>query len=248
MAKKYWPDRDALGGQIRTIGPSVGGNDGLLLEVVGIARTAKYHNLSEEAIPFLYFPMRENFVGGTLLAVTATDAPSFASMVRREWEAMEPNVPLYDVSTMSQSVRHDVLVMERLTAQIMSAVASIGLILSVLGLYAMTAYSVSQRTHEIGIRMALGAAAWQIQRPILARGALLGTAGTAVGIVLVLLLQSILNVFFRPAGNSAAPDPFSPLVYVAVIVLALSVTLLAAYLPARRASRVDPNIALHCDN
>ena len=247
MARKYWPNRDPLGGQIKTVGPSLGDNEALTLEVVGIARTAKYHNLSEEPTPFLYFPMKESFAGGTMLAVTTTDPASFASTIRREWQAMEPDTPLYDISTMSQSVRHDVLVFERLTAQIMTAVASIGLILSVLGLYAMIAYAASQRTHEIGIRMAIGGTRKQIQRLILAQGARLGSFGIVAGVGAAVLMQSMLGVFFKPT-NSSAPDPFSPFIYFAVIALSLTVTLLAAYVPARRASIVDPNIALRCDN
>lgn len=247
MAAKFWPGRDPLGGQIKTIGSSLGGNEGLTLEVVGIARMAKYHNLSEAPAPFLYFPMQEDFVGGTVIAVTATDAALFASTLRHDWQRVEPNTPLYDVSTMEQRVRRDVLVFERLTAQIMTAVAAIGLILSVLGLYAMIAHSVSQRTRELAIRMAVGAAPGQIRRLILAQGAKLGAFGTTAGGAVALLVESKLDVFFRPL-NSSAPDPFSLFVYLAVIALCLTVTLLAAYLPARRASMMNPNTALRFDN
>jgi len=111
----------------------------------------------------------------------------------------------------------------------------------------MIAYAASQRTHEIGIRMAIGGTPKQIQRLILAQGARLGSFGIVAGVGAAVLMQSMLGVFFKPT-NSSAPDPFSPFIYFAVIALSLTVTLLAAYVPARRASIVDPNIALRCDN
>jgi predicted permease len=244
MAQKYWPDRDALGGRIKTVGASLAGGHALSLEVVGIARTARYHSLSEAPTPFLYLPLKQTAGSiATLFAVTDADPVSFAATLRREFNAFESNDGMYKVDTMSRHIRHGALVIERLTAQIMTGVSVIGLLLSVIGLYAIVAYSISRRTHEIGIRMAIGATSAGVLRQVLAEGMKLSVAGIVFGVTIAAAVNSLLGVFFQPA-DSSHPDPNSPLVYVAVVLVSLGVTGFACFLPARRASMVDPNVAL----
>ena len=190
--------------------------------------------------------MRDSSPVGVLFVATDTDPAAFAPELRREWQALAPNTAIYDVSTMAHHVRHEALVFDRLSAQIMSGVGLMGLVLSVLGLYSILAYSVSRRSHEIGIRIAIGATAGNILRSVLGDGLRLSVVGTAAGIVLSYALRSVFGVFFTPASSSS-PDPYSPLVYVAVAGVALAVTILACYLPARRASTVDPNVTLRCE-
>jgi ABC-type antimicrobial peptide transport system permease subunit len=129
----------------------------------------------------------------------------------------------------------------RLVAQVITAVGVVGLGLSVLGLYAVIAYSVSQRTHEIGIRMAIGASSLQVLGMVLRQGLLLSAAGIGIGLLLTLALSSALGEMLNGV------NPRDPGVYAAATAVLLAVTLFATYLPARRASRVDPQAALRAD-
>jgi putative ABC transport system permease protein len=129
----------------------------------------------------------------------------------------------------------------------MTGVSVVGLILSVLGLYGVIGYSVSQRSHEIGIRIAVGATKRDVTRLILAEGVKLSLTGIAAGAILSMVLKSLFDVYFRYV-NSSGSISSNALVYASVIILSLAITLLACYMPARRASMVDPNVALRCDN
>jgi putative ABC transport system permease protein len=198
-------------------------------------------------MPFLYLPFSETAPAVTTLFVVTDENPAaFGSTLRSQFKGSQTESPVSDIRTMSQHVRYGALAFERLTAQVLSAVGVIGLVLSVIGLYGIVAYSVSRRTHEMGIRIAVGATTGAVLRLVLAEGLKLGVLGTVLGIVISTLLSAILGVFLS-SSNSADSATGSLVVYASVIVLSLAVTSLACYLPARRASLVDPNVALRCD-
>jgi len=151
------------------------------------------------------------------------------------------NQPIYDVRTMTDVVRKQALWSDTLTAQIATGVGLAGLFLGVLGLYAMLAYLVSQRTREIGIRMAVGATSARVSWMIVLQGLKWSVAGIVGGIILSSVLASAIPDTFAPA------DFQDPMVYGAVVVVLLTITLLSCYQPARRAARIDPNECLRCE-
>jgi predicted permease len=247
MAAKYFPNRDPLGSRVKALGTWLS-TQPITVEIIGIARNAKYRSMSEQSEPFVYQPMKENWPGyGTLFVVTNGEPGSFANTVRRELAKVDPNPPVYDTGTMSLFIRREALLVERLMAQVMTGVSVVGLILSVLGLYGVIGYSVSQRSHEIGIRIAIGATRRDVTRLILAEGLKLSTTGIAAGAILAVVLKSSFDVYFRYV-NFTGSISSTAFVYAAVIMVSLAVTLMACYMPARRASMVDPNVALRCDN
>src|SRR5262245_1661158 len=247
MAAKYFAGRDPLGVRLKTMGTWLS-TQPVKLEIVGIARNAKYRSMSEQFEPFVYQPMKKQWPGyGTLFVVTNGEPASFANTVRRELANVDPNPPVYDTGTMSLYIRREALIVERLMAQVMTGVSVVGLILSVLGLYGVIAYSVSQRSPEIGIRIAIGATRRQVTHLILAEGVKLSLTGIAAGAILSAVLRSLFDVYFRYLSSSGSVSS-TALVYASVIIVSLAITLLACYMPARHASMVDPNVALRCDN
>jgi predicted permease len=237
MAAKYWPNRDAVGATI-----TIQSTPPVTVQVVGVARVSKTRDIGETPQPFLYLPLEQSRQSGMMMFVeTAGDPAASSAAVRGAVRALDPNLPIFDVRTLASHFQQQALWGVRLVAEVIVAVGVVGLSLSVLGLYAVIAYSVSQRTREIGIRMAVGASERQVLGMVLRQGLTLGAAGTAIGLTLTLLLSSVL----REVLNGV--DPRDPSVYAAATALLLTVTLLATYLPARRASHVDPQAALRAD-
>ena len=151
---------------------------------------------------------------------------------------MAPNMPVFDVRTMENQFRENGLLEARLSAQIFTPLGAVALILGILGLYGVISYSVGQRTYEIGIRLALGASNRQVMRMVLLHGMRPSVIALAAGLGLVLLLERMTSELF------VYPNPHDPVVYGGVFVLILFLTGIACYIPARRASIVDPNITL----
>jgi len=173
-----------------------------------------------------------------LMVETAGDPASLAGAVRAEVRALDPNQPIYDVRTMASHFQQQALWGVRLVAEVIAAVGVVGLALSVLGLYAVIAYSVSQRTREIGIRMAVGASERRVLTMVLRQGLVLSAVGIGVGLLLTFALSSVIGDLLNGV------KPRDPGVSVAGTAVLLAVTLFATYLPARRASHVDPQAAL----
>jgi predicted permease len=237
MAKKYWPTRDALGATI-----TIQGAPPIKAEVVGIAHTTKTREVGETPQPFLYLPIEQRRQTGMVLFVeSAGDPAALTSAVRDEVRALDSNLPIFDVRTMASHFEQQALWGVRLVAEVVAAVGIVGLALSVLGLYAVVAYSVSQRTREIGIRMAVGASERRVLGMVLRQGMTLTAAGVACGMGLTLLLSTFVGDLLNGV------NPRDPTVYAAGTGLLIAVTLAATYLPARRASRIDPQIALRTE-
>jgi predicted permease len=237
MAAKYWPDRDPLGATL-----TIESTPRARAEVVGIARLSKTGEIGETPQPFLYLPLEQSRQTGMVLFVeTAGDPAALAGAVRGEVRALDPDQPIYDVRTMASHFRQQALWGVRLIAEVITAVGAVGLALGVLGLYGVIAYSVSQRTREIGIRMALGATGGHVLGMVLRQGLTLTLVGAGFGLVLALGMSTAVGSLLNGV------NPRDPAVYAAAMAVLLAVTLLAAYLPARRASRVEPQEALRCE-
>jgi macrolide transport system ATP-binding/permease protein len=237
MAKKYWPTRDALGATI-----TLQSSPPVIAEVVGIARVAKIRDIGETPQPFLYLPFEQSNQTAMILFVESEGDPaSLGGAVRGEVRALDPNQPIYDVRTMASHFQQQALWGVRLVAEMIAAVGIVGLALSVLGLYAVIAYSVSQRTREIGIRMAVGASEHRVLGMVLRQGLTLSAIGIGAGLLLALALSTVIGDLLNGV------NPRDPAVYVGGTALLLFVTLFATYLPARRASQVDPQSALRAD-
>src|SRR5262249_55938442 len=229
MAQKYWPGRDPLGMRIQIDNPSA-----TSVQIVGIVRTTKYREIEESPLPYLYLPMtqsEESFMW--LFVATKDDAARYVSVVRDAVHELDPQQPIYDMQTLADTVRRQALWNDILGAQIATGAAVVGLFLGVLGLYAMLSYSVSQRTREIGIRMAVGATTGRVSRMIVLQGMKLSITGMVAGLVFAMALDSALPEFSTAAENK-------PTVYITVIAVVVAVALLSSYYPARRAARIDP--------
>jgi predicted permease len=237
MAATYWPSRDPLGATL-----TIQSTPPVSAQIVGIARTSKTHDIAETPQPFLYLPVEQSQQTGLMMFVeTAGDPASLSGAVRGEVGALDRNLPIHDVRTLASHFQQQALWGVRLVAEVIAAVGVVGLSLSVLGLYAVIAYSVSQRTREIGIRMAVGASERQVLGMVLRQGLTLAAIGITIGLLLTVALSTVIG------GLLNGVNPRDPSTYIAATTVLLSVTLLATALPAWRASQVDPQAALRAD-
>ncbi len=235
FARHYWPGQDPVGKRIRLVD-----RDQAWVEVVGLAKTTKYLFIAEPPTEFVYFPYRQTRVREMALLVhSAGDPASLAGPMRAVVHRLDPNLPVYNVRTMAELYR---MRATRIVTVIITTVAALGLMglgLAIVGLYGLVAYAASRRTREIGIRMAIGADQAAVLRMVLGHGFMLAVAGLALGLVASLGAGRLLAAAF-PTGDNR--QDFVSLLIVVPIVLA--VTFLAAYIPARRASRINPTQAL----
>ncbi|HVZ63300.1 MAG TPA: ABC transporter permease [Lacunisphaera sp.] len=238
FADLCWPGRDPLGRRFRLW------KDGPWVEVVGVAETAKYVMLSEPPRPFYYVPLTQGATAPlTLVVRSAGDPAALAGPVRAAVHALDAHLPLYDVRTMDDLMRQSIfaLLPLRMGAVLAGIQGAIGLLLSVMGLYAVVSFGVAQRTREIGIRMALGADARAVIRFVTHEGVRLTGIGLAIGLVLSAVLGLGLSRFLY--GVAA----FDPVVLPGVTALLVIVAALACWVPARRATRVNPTEALRAE-
>ncbi|MEY2483705.1 MAG: hypothetical protein QOK24_2233 [Verrucomicrobiota bacterium] len=208
-------------------------------EIVGVVGDTKTGSLTGEGGAQIYVPHAQdshwNFMG--LVIRTAGDAAAFAPILRREVQAIDQDQPIYNVRTMDDVVMNS-LGTRRVSMQLFAVFAIAALLLAAIGIYGVMAYSVTQRTQEIGIRMALGAQRSDVLALVIRQGMTLSVIGVVVGLAGAFGLTRLLaNLLFGVAATD-------PLTFVAIPLLLLSVALVACYLPARRAARLDPTVAL----
>ncbi len=236
MARRFWPGQDPVGQRIRlyrnptTTGP--------WMEIVGVVGDTKIRQLNEEAkqeivIPFAQQPGR----GTTLLIRAARDPQQLTASVREQARALEKDAVLANIATMEQAL-NQTLARPRMNLALLGSLSALALVMAVIGVYGVMSYAVSQRTREMGIRMALGARKEDVLRLVLRQGlhvTLVGVGiGLAVSFALTRLMQSLLF----------GVSPTDPATFAAVAALLLAVAMAACWIPARRAARVDPMIAL----
>ena len=233
MARHYFPNQNPIGKRISR-GP---GNP--WLEIIGVARDIKYHQLTERPIPHLDLPGLQNLYGiyANILMRTAGDPVSVLPAVRREVKAIDPSVPVLNASTLSEDLRSSIAP-ARMAMTLTSLFGLTALLLAVIGLYGVISYAVGRRTFEIGIRMALGAERRHVLRLVLREG--LGMV--AIGMILgfggaCAATRAIVNQLHEVSATD-------PLTFGLIALLLTAVALLACYIPARRATKVDPLVAL----
>jgi ABC-type antimicrobial peptide transport system permease subunit len=212
--------------------------NGRVAEVVGVSAASRHNSLFMPSQPFIYLPLAQHPASSlTLVAHIAGDAASAASSLRGVVRGIDPDVPVYRVETTAELFEMRTKRVADLVAGIAASVGLVGLTMALIGLYAVVAYQVSRRTHEIGIRMALGALQGQVLRRVLRQAATMGAAGVAVG-------TTISFAAGRGLTAIAGAPSFDPVLFAAVPIVLLGTTLLAALMPARRAASIDPQRAL----
>jgi putative ABC transport system permease protein len=207
-------------------------------EVVGLVRDAKYNDLQQAAPPTIYPDLlQQGFIGSQLAIRTRIDPGGVASAVRQIEAAVLKTVPIVRVMTMNEQIDSSI-VPQRLIAMLSAGFGTLGALLAAIGLYGPLAYTVARRTHEIGVRMALGAAGTDVIRIVLCEALWMVCAGLAIG--------APLAFWGKRVAASVVPDlPVAdPLPIVVAAAIMIVVGLIAAHLPARRAMRVDPMFAL----
>jgi len=238
MARTLWPGQDALGKRLRF------GRQGPWIEVVGLAADGKYMMLAEAPRTYFYVPIAQRFRSPITLMVRSTSDPAaLTGALQRTIGSLDPDLPVYNVRTMDKHVADSVfgLMPMRMGASIAGVQGLIGLLLALMGLYSVVSYAVSQRTREIGVRMALGAARADVLRLVVREGMRLSLLGIAVGLLLAAGLSVILSKVLYGLA------PLDPIVFGGVTVLLLAVSTLACYVPARRAAGLDPLVSLRCE-
>ncbi|MDQ3520544.1 MAG: FtsX-like permease family protein, partial [Gemmatimonadota bacterium] len=207
------------------------------MEVVGVARDSKYGSLAEESRPFFYVAYEQQYDPGMTLQVrTANDPAQMLAAIRREVRALDSSLPM-QIITMDDHLAVSLLP-QRIGATLLGVFGLLGLGLAAVGLYGVMAYAVSRRTREIGIRMALGANALDVRRMVVRQGMVLAAIGTGIGLALALAVTRFTSGFLY--GVSAS----DPITYAGIAALLAMVAFIASYIPARRATRVNPIAAL----
>jgi len=235
MANLLWPGQEALGKRFAVV------QEPNLLQVIGVVGTTVVGQIGEDPQPIAYFPMRQRYSPFATVVVRTTGNPeALLGTVRTQVQQIDRNLAFTNGQTVQQLLGQG-LWPARMGAALLGLFGALALILASIGIYGVLAYSVAQRTSEIGLRMALGAQPRQVLGLVLRQGMLLALIGAAVGIVVALPVARMAGGLLY--GVSAT----DPLTYVGITLLLMGVALLACYLPARRATRIDPLVALRVD-
>jgi predicted permease len=232
MARQMWPDEDPIGRTLRIFG-----ND-TPWQVVGVAKTIKYNFIGEEPTAHFYLPLEQNHASQVVVQVRAAGDPApVLGTVRRELQQLEPGLPLLNVNIYPRLLGQ-ALWAPRMAASLLAVFAGLALILAAIGLYGVLAYSVSQRTRELGIRLALGAGEADVRRMVMRQGIVLAVCGLVPGLTAAWGLSRLITrlLYDVHAGDAVT--------FATVPVLLLAVAVVATLVPAWRASRVDPAVAL----
>jgi len=245
MAQEFWPGESAIGKQVFLSDFAPGSTHEhpipIYRTVVGVAKNVRHYELAEPSRIEAYIPFRQAYqrwgLGLTLLLKTERNPESLATAVRREVAALDPDVPLSQVNTL-QSLVNDELSANRSMGALFTMFGLIALLLAAIGVFGVMSYSVAQRTREMGIRMALGADARHVRAAVLQRGVAVSGLGIGLGLIAAPMLTRLVS------GLLYGVSPFDPATYGALAAFLLGVAGVAAYLPARRATRVDPVIVL----
>jgi putative ABC transport system permease protein len=230
FANRFWPNQDPLGKKVHA--------DGQWRTVVGVAQDSDYDQVGEKPKPFLYFPLFQEYSRAVAVAARVKGDPLvFSGAVQDAVHSLDPDMPLFDLTTLDSRIQLNT-VTQRMGSVFVGGFGILALILAGVGIYGMLAYTTRQRTHEIGIRMALGAAPREVLSLVLRQGLKPALIGLAIGLVASLVLTRALSSELFGVTST------DPLTYLGVAALLLAVACLACYLPARRAMRTDPMTAL----
>jgi predicted permease len=236
FARKFFPGQEAIGKRLNFSGP-----DKPFWEIIGVCGDGKYNTLGEEQKPALFRPQLRDYNTTIALVVrTRNDPRTTLAAMQRELRNLDPTLPLYSVKTLTEHMKIP-LFPARMAAGALGSFGVLALVLAAVGIYGVMSYVVAGRTREIGLRMALGAQSGNVRSLILRQGMTLALIGSVIGLAIAFgatrLLKSVLY------GVSAS----DPSTFVGVTLLLAAVALFACWLPARRATRVDPMIALRAE-
>jgi len=230
MARKFWPGADPVGRSF---------NDGdTTFEVVGVAGDTKYRNLREASRLAMYQPLSQSYrTSMNLLVRTANNPSALTPVIQTRLHSIAPTLAIFNIRTLFEQVGRSLYV-ERMESLLLVFFGSLALVLTTIGIYGVVAYSVAQRTREVGIRMALGARKRDVQKLILAKGLALAVWGTGFGFIGCYWLSRLVATQLYGIGSN------DPATFAIVAAILLAVAGLASYIPARRATKVDPLVAL----
>ncbi len=235
MARKFWPGEEAIGKRFTFYGQME------IREIVGIVRNAAVFRIGEDPQAAIYLPLAQNFSpAGAIQVRTAGDPASVMQTVRKQIQALEPNLLLGNMTTAGQQL-DQALFAPRMGAALLGIFGFLALVLAGIGIYGVMAYSVTQRTQEIGIRMAIGAGSSTIVGMVLKQGMTLAAIGLVIGIAASAALSRLIT------GLLFGITATDPIVFGSVSLILAAVALIACYLPARRATRIDPLVALRIE-
>ncbi|HEX6308422.1 MAG TPA: FtsX-like permease family protein, partial [Longimicrobiales bacterium] len=236
FVRRFWPGNTGIGMRVSLSGP-----EGPFAEVVGVAPDVKYRSLTEEPVPYIYYPalQQPGSLSKVLHVRTGSDPAPLVPALRREIRTLASALPMPQITTLTQQVGMATL-LQRIAGIVLGVLGALAIAIATIGLYGVIAYSVAQRTREFGIRTALGAAAADVQRMVLGQGLRLAAVGAAVGVALALVLARLIRTMLLVS-------PMDPVAVLGVVVVLLGATLLASWIPARRATRSDPLLALRAE-
>jgi putative ABC transport system permease protein len=237
FAEKFFPGEDPIGKRIKP-GISTDDNDAVMREIVGVVGNVKHLKLNAEQDPEFYVPHTQiPFDSMTLVVKSDGDPRGLTDAIQNEVRAIDKDLPVFTIKTLEDYVAASVA-QPRFNTLLLSVFAGLALVLTAVGLYGVMSYSVAQRTHEIGIRMALGAQSSDVLKLVVGQGMILTLIGVAIGLLAALALTRLMASLLY--GVSAT----DPVTFATVSAALAAVALLACYIPARRATKVDPMIAL----
>jgi putative ABC transport system permease protein len=234
LARRYWPDENPVGQQVKFgFGAGIKG-----VRIVGVVGDIKSDGFDAPSVPHIYVPLGQFApVNAVVFLRSRGDAGNLGEAVRREVEKVDPNIPVHSISSMDQIIARS-LADRRFALELLGIFATVAVLLAAIGIYGVMAYSFSQRTHEIGIRIALGAQRADIFRMAVGEGMQLVVIGLVVGLIgAVALTRFVRTMLF-------GVSPADPLTFGAISAVLAAVAFFACYIPARRATRVDPLVAL----
>ncbi len=233
MARHYWPNENPLGKRLR-----LGSDQNPWIEVVGVAQDGKYMSLDEPPTDYMFLPFLQNYNGQmTMLLHTTAEPERLAASLRSEVNMLDAQLPVYGVKTMLQYLDR-VLSQQKSIAAMVGLFGFLGLLLAGVGLYGVMSYAIAQRTREIGVRMALGARPPDVLKLVLRQGMMLLLIGVGVGLIGAFALTRLL------ANLLYGVSPTDPMTFAVIVLLLTGVALVACLVPARRATKVDPMVAL----
>lgn len=233
FARRAWPGRDAVGQRL------VAGASRRSLQVIGVVRDAKYRTIGESPVPFIHVPAAQRYESIMWLLMRSA-GPSMVPQVRALLREMDANLPVVRSATLAEMTAFG-LFPQRMAGWLAAVVGAIGILLAALGVYGVTAYNVSQRRREIGIRVALGAHRTQVLRLIVGHAMLLAAAGTALGLTAAGLVTRVLE------GMLYGIRPLDPISFTGGAMIFVALALVASLIPARRAASVNPVEALRAE-
>lgn len=238
FARRCFPGEDAVGKRVKFAKPT---EQGTWETIVGVVRSEKQDSLSADAKPEAYkTQLQETQSAMTIVVRTAGDPTTLVSGVREQIRSLDRDLPPYDIKTMTTALDES-LVRERFITTLLIIFAGLALTLASIGIYGVMSYTVTQRTHEIGIRVALGAQNHDILKQVIGRAVGLAGAGVALGLVASMILTRLMATLLFGVSTT------DPLTFGAIAVLLVVVSLVASYIPARRATKVDAMTALRCE-